>query len=192
MKPFTLLPEIEGGHVDFLSTVGDTILIHMTAAAPSVCCPLCKKDASRIHSHCESDSPINPGDIARAHSARGSQVLLRQSRLQAPYLHRADLRSRRPLCPKDQKRPVANLSHRILPGGRAGAMEADDWEEVSRDTLIRRVRQVTDALKATASVCARIGCRRSAFRKGQRYGPSLLIWSDISPSKYCRTERPTP
>jgi len=176
MEARNLLPTYEGVRLNYLSTIGDTILVHMNALAVCARCHLCGSTSERIHSHYQRTL----ADLPWAHCPVRIQIQLRKFFCDNPDCKRRIFTEPIPAAAARYARKTQRLQNELYLigyslGGRAGAREADGLgREVGPDTLLRRVRAVTVSQSPPAPKISALGVDDWAFRKGHHYGTILV------------------
>jgi transposase len=176
MEARNLLPTAEGVRLNYLSTLGDTIVVHMNALTASARCHTCGNASARIHSHYQRTL----ADLPWAHCPVRILIQLRKF-----FCDNADCKRRIFTEPIPELAPrYARKTQRLQTelyligyslGGRAGAREADGLgREVGPDTLLRRVRAVTTSQSNPTPKVSALGVDDWAFGKGHHYGTILV------------------
>ena len=194
METATLLPWIKGIQVNSVHSTNTIIELRLSTNAPSVVCPLCGQLTRRVHSRYQrtlADLPWNRVAVRiRLHTRKlFCQNLLCQRRIFTEPL---------PQLVAPYARKTASLQQALYLigyalGGRAGAHVAIELGLVaSPDTVLRRIRQVTNQHPSTPTALRVVGIDDFAFRKGHRYGTILVDLEsrrlvDLLPERACES-----
>jgi transposase len=176
MEARNLLPTFEGVRLNYLSTIGDTIVVHMNALAANARCRTCGNTTERIHSHYQRTL----ADLPWAHCPVRILLQLRKFFCDNPDCKRRIFTEPIPDIAARYARKTKRLQDELYLigyslGGRAGAREAEGLgREVGPDTLLRRVREVTATQRPHAPKISALGVDDWAFRKGHHYGTILV------------------
>ena len=120
------------------------ITLRVRSTQTTASCPLCATPARRIHSDYGRTLADSVGALPRPPSAPRPQVVLPQSCLPSPYLHRTPAHGGRSWA-----RRTLRLAHRlgalgVALGGTAGVQLGHQWDlVVSRNTLLRLLRKLS-------------------------------------------------
>src|SRR6266852_613407 len=165
--------------VERLIAKADHIIFIVHAVRQVVPCPGCARPSRRIHSHYErrlADLPWNGIPL---------EIRLRTRRFfcDADECDRRIFTERLPETTAIYARRTLRMEQALrwlglALGGEAGARTAERLGlGVSGDTLLRHLRRMALAQKQAPVAPRVLGMDDWAWRKGQRYAPSCVIWS---------------
>ena len=176
MSASTLLPCIEGIALDSIASTHKAIVLRLSTVAPYAACPLCGRQSERVHSRYQrtlADMPWNQVAV-RIH------LRSRKFFCDNPTCERVVFTEPLPKLAARYARKTLQLQEALyiigyIIGGKAGARVAVGLGLcVSPDTLLRRVRQVSQEHKPSTNGLRIVGVDDWAFRKGHRYGTILV------------------
>jgi len=175
MKHSTLLPCLDGIRIESIANTANSIVLNLSAVAPSACCPLCHHLSQRIHSYYRRTLADLPWNRVAVH------ILLRARKFYCnnPACLRRIFTEPVPELAVRYARKTTRLQEAFYLigyalGGEAGARVAVGLGlTVSPDTLLHRVRQAGKSCVSPPNVRV-VGINDFAFRRGQRYGTIVV------------------